>query len=154
MLDPVSLFDGLGAGLFLKLFDPALLLRLAVCLKTAANALDFHDVDAADHGFYLLLDRDAVKDLFVADKVDELGANLGFDHGDLGPLGVPGCLLDDLVRKPRLLQPEPLFIDDQKRHGLFHGLDLRIGLCLPRLEALPEKVERDQDGDQDDKDNQ
>ena len=92
------LLDGFGTGLFLELIDPGLFPGRSIALQAAsADALHLDDIDSAHHGLDLFLDRDAVKNLFVTDKVQNLGSCFGFDYGNLGTLGVPWGLLYDLI---------------------------------------------------------
>ena len=150
--------EGLSACLLLQLVhllaEPALLDGVVGNEFLSAHALDFDDVDTADHCLDLLVDRDQVEYLLICDKIHEPGSNLGLNDRHLGPAGIPRCLRDDFLGKSRLLEFESLLVNGHDDHRLLVGLYALILLRLLLLKTLAYEIERHENSDQDDQDYQ
>lgn len=150
--------EGLGSCLLLQLVhlfaEPALLDGVVGNELLSAHALDFDDIDTADHSLDLLVDRDQVEYLLIGDKVHETGSHLGFNDRHLGPAGIPRCLRDDFLGKSRLFELEPLLVNGHDDHRLLVGLYALILLRLLFLKTLANEIERHKNADQDDQDYQ
>ena len=60
------------------------MISLQVPVLSYTNILNACDVDTADHSFNFATDRHNIKDSIVADQIDDLWANLGFNDRKLG----------------------------------------------------------------------
>ena len=151
-----KLFNSLGACLLLQfvhlLAEPALLDGVVGNELLSAHALDFDDVDTADHCLDLLVDRDQVEYLLIGDKVHESGAHLGLNDRHLGTARIPRCLRDDFLGKSRLLEFESLLVYGHDDYGLLVGLYTLILLCLLFFKTLAYEIQRHKNSDQDDQD--
>ena len=141
--------EGLSACLLLQLVhllaEPALLDGIVGNKFLSSHALDFDDVNTADHCLDLLVDGDIVEYFLVCDKINDR---------HLGPAGIPRCLRDDFLGKSRLLEFESLLVNGHDDHRLLVGLYALILLRLLLLKTLAYEIERHENSDQDDQDYQ